>query len=111
MRAIHPMQEAPKKGFLEELQSLDEPTKKKVLIIATAIIMVVVIYFWLMYFNSFVVDTTITNTVATGTPAVAAPAAPAGPGAWQNIEGWFASIGHAISGAFQAPRQYIVQPQ
>ena len=40
--------------FLEELRSLEESTKKKVLYISAAVIMIVVIYFWLAYFNSLV---------------------------------------------------------
>ena len=38
--------------FLEKLQSADEGTKMKWIIIATSVIMIVVIYIWLMYFNN-----------------------------------------------------------
>jgi hypothetical protein len=47
------MDEHPK-TFLEELQSLDESAKQKILIVATIIIMIVVIYFWVAYFNNIV---------------------------------------------------------
>lgn len=46
------------KGFWEYLQSMPEPAKKRVLVIATAVIMAFVIYFWLAYFNNLITGVT-----------------------------------------------------
>lgn len=114
------MAQGHKKGFWEELQSLDDQTKQKVLIITTAIVMVIIIYFWLAYFNNLVAGVA-QQSVATAAPAAAstpvASAGATGPSAWQdigngfmNIAGAFAWIGHGIVGIFQSPKQYVVQP-
>jgi len=120
------------KGFLEGLQSLDESTKHKILIGATAVIMIVVVYFWLAYFNSIVVNlsaqpvaaqTQSAPAVAQTTPAVAqnAPAVaqsastPAASGGgtsiWHNIGAGFMSLVHGFGNIFQSQGQYTVQPQ
>jgi hypothetical protein len=41
------MYEEKPKGFIEELQSLDDVKKKRVLIISTVVIMAIVIVVWL----------------------------------------------------------------
>jgi hypothetical protein len=45
------MYEEKPKGFIEELQSLDDVKKKRVLIISTVVIMAIVIVVWLSYFS------------------------------------------------------------
>lgn len=114
-----------RKNFLETLQSLDEATKQKVIIVATSIIMVVIVYFWLMYFNNLVAGVgqvaqqpaansapaaATTAPTVTVTPAPAAPAAPAGPGIFARIASGFAAMGQWFVNLFRAPRQYIVKP-
>ena len=124
-----------KKNFLEELQSLDDATKQKILIVATVVIMVVIIYFWLAYFNNIVAGVgqvaegqpavgaaTATPTMAAGAPATtgvptAAAASVPGPSAWQQMGSGLAAIGqffinivHGIGGIFRSPKQYIVNP-
>jgi uncharacterized membrane protein YraQ (UPF0718 family) len=103
--------------MLEELQSLSDGNKKRILVIATVIIMVIIIGVWVAYFNSVIMGTTQpTATEATTSSAVVAPitttVAPAatqanGPSLWQNIENWFESIANI----FKKPSQYTVQPQ
>jgi hypothetical protein len=126
------MHEENKKSFLDELQSLGEATKKKVVVVATAILMIGVVYLWLGYFNGLVAggsaqptqvadgdvggqaqiaqqnpsDTTGANT-ANGDPSFA-----------QNfkngmsaIGGDFAGMGQAFVGAFESPGKYNIQPQ
>lgn len=96
-----------KKGWIERLQALDEPTKQKVLIIATVVMMAVVIYFWLAYFNTLVAG-------VAGQPAAAsAPQT----GIWENINGGiaffvsqFLRIAHGFADILKAPRQYLIQP-
>ena len=123
------------KGFLERLQSLDESTKHKILIGATAVIMIVVVYFWLAYFNSIVVNLSAQPVAAsggaaqTGSTAQNAPAAttaapaesatqsptPAASGGgtsiWHNIGAGFMSLVHGFGNIFQSQGQYTVQPQ
>ncbi|HEX4104403.1 MAG TPA: hypothetical protein VHZ04_02920 [Candidatus Paceibacterota bacterium] len=119
-----------KKGFLEELQSLDEGTKQKVLIVATVVIMIVIIYFWLAYFNNIVAGVgqvaagpAVNAAPATATATATAPAsvpsaaAAAGPSIWQQMGGGLAAIGqffinlaHGVRNVFQTPGQYTVNP-
>jgi hypothetical protein len=99
-------------GFFEQLQSLDERTKTKVLIVATAIAMIVVIYVWLAYFNNLIAG------VAQPAPmADASGAATEGAGVWQSMQnaagflyGKCIGVLHALGNILQAPRQYIIQP-
>jgi hypothetical protein len=110
-----------KKTFLEELRSLDEPIKRRALVIGSAVLMVAVVFVWFAYFNDIVIggqeQAQAVNATA-NTPA-AAPvqtptsqtqtanaAAVAAPSLWQNIENGFGDIAHM----FQAPRQYNIQP-
>jgi hypothetical protein len=126
--------------YLDQLQSLDETTKKKVLVVATAILMVAIVYFWLAYFNGIIVGLagggqavaqaspsntnaaasvpalTVNGTANSATPA--APAAPAGPSMFARMGGGlaaiYASFGNILSdlgSMLRAPRQYIVKPQ
>ena len=43
-----------KKSFIDELRSLDEAAKQKIMIVATMAIMIVVVYVWFGYFNGLV---------------------------------------------------------
>lgn len=96
------MHEEKPKGFIEELQSLSDVHKKRVLIIATIVIMVIVVGVWLSYFNGIL--------AAASQPAVAettstTPTA-SGPSMWQNIKNEMASIGNV----FNSSSQYTIQP-
>jgi hypothetical protein len=106
-----------KKGLLEEIQSLNEKNKKRVLVIGTAIIMIIVIGVWITYFNGIIasagqqsVADGSTNAATTqGTVAAAQPTAPIAHGSsiWQNVENGMASIGNI----FKRPSNYTIQPQ
>jgi flagellar basal body-associated protein FliL len=110
--------------MLEELQSMSDRNKKRVLIIATVIIMIIIIGVWVAYFNSVIMGTTQpaateattssavgaptqtpTTTAATATAPVTAQAN--GPSLWQNIKDWFGSIANV----FKKPSEYTIQPQ
>lgn len=113
-------------SFWEELQSLEEPTKTKILVVATVLIMVVVVYFWVAYFNNLIVA----NQAGGGAAGVAAaepaqpsspvaPAAPSSdvPGFWQNaangtafLFGQFVNIIRGLGNVFAGPRQYLIKP-
>jgi hypothetical protein len=106
--------------MLEELQSLSDGNKKRVLVIATVIIMIIIIGVWVIYFNSVIMGTAQpAATEATTTSAVAVPisatvtttapvaAQASGPSLWQNIKNGFGSIANV----FKKPSQYTVQPQ
>ena len=101
--------------FFEKLWALDEPTKTKILIGATAIAMVIVVGLWYAYFNSIVIgasgQTAATNQQAGTAPAPAAAKSSAGPGIWQTIGGIFTGIANGLRNVIQSPRQYNIQPQ
>lgn len=48
------MEEEKQKSFLEEVQAFDEPIKRRILIVATVVVMLVVAYVWVGYFNGLV---------------------------------------------------------
>jgi hypothetical protein len=111
------MYEEHRKGFIEELQALDEPMKKKILVVATAIIMVIVVYFWLAYFNNLMVGASQTATIAqdqTAQPIAGTQPTQGGqaaePSMWANLWGNVAGALHRLGNILQAPRQYIIQP-
>ncbi len=95
--------------FWEELQSLDEPTKNKIIVIATVAVMIIIIYLWLAYFNALVVGGTAQNNQpAQGVSGGAVQ----GVGSWfGSIAGWFADAWRGLTGIFQSPQQYLIQPQ
>jgi cytoskeletal protein RodZ len=125
------------KSFLEEIQSLSDVAKKRVLIISTIIIMVIVVGVWFSYFNNILAQanhgaseqtasaaatvapsdepspfpataTTTTDVAPTASANAAAPAAtPSGPTLWQHIENGFNWIGNI----FKGPSNYTIQPQ
>ena len=113
-----------KKGFWERLQALDEPTKNKVLIVATAIIMVIVVYFWVAYFNNIIAGIS-GPAIAQNEPAQADTTQTAqqdgtpqsDSNIWQNMQNGMATIytqfmngARGLGNILQAPRQYIVSP-
>ena len=113
--------------MLEELQSLSDGNKKRVLVISTTVIMIIIIGAWATYFNSVIMGTTqqasdeATIPNATTTPMTAPtaaiatmPVAPApadaqahGYGLWQNIKNGFGPFVNI----FQKPSQYTIKPQ
>jgi hypothetical protein len=110
--------------FLEELQALEEPTKTKVLVVSTAILMIIVIYFWIAYFNGIVssgAQATISDQDQSAAMAPALPEASQGtaspePGFWGRVGNGTAVVGDAIGGgiqwigrAFESPREYKIK--
>jgi len=122
------MQEETKRSFIEELQALNEPTKRKVLIGATVVIMLIVAYLWLGYFNGLIaassqapVAAAQPTTAEEQQPQVQQPQADVAPppalGVWQNVEQGMATIGGFFAGAFASfahlvriPGQYNISP-
>lgn len=95
-------------GILHELQALDEPAKKKVLIVATAIAMAIVIYFWLAYFNNFVAG--ISQSADEQAPQIAVQSSSGGISFWQNAYMGAMNALHGLANILQAPREYLVKP-
>lgn len=94
------MNEEHQKSFLAELQSLDAPTKRKVVIVSTVVVMVIVIYLWFGYFNGLVADVS--------QPTVAANQEQKAPGSFfQNIKNGMA----AIANEFKGSKQYDIKPK
>jgi hypothetical protein len=99
------MHEEKPKGFIEELQSLNDVTKKRVLVISTIVVMAVVITVWFSYFNGILAAAS-QSAVAADSTSTSATQAANGPGMWQNIMNGMASIGNV----FNSSSQYTVQP-
>lgn len=107
--------------MLEELQSLSEKNKHRILIIATIIIMVIVVSIWLLYVGSIIAGSSqqsasqaaSTNAVAPAAVPVVAPTAmqASGPSMWQNVGNWFGFVFSSIANIFRKPSQYNIQPQ
>jgi hypothetical protein len=107
------MEENRIQDLLEKLQSLDEATKRKVLIGSTIVIMIVVLFVWVAYFNSIVIP----SAAQTGTDQAAATSttqttpiadvanqnisASTNPGFWKGIENGFAQFGKGIAAGFE----------
>ncbi len=104
--------------FLSKLQSADDATKKKWMIIGTAVIMAIVIYVWLAYFNTLFTGS---PTAATAPAAVsdqrqsAAPTTATGPFQYfrdrmASIFQLFSNLVGGLGNIFKAPREYIIKP-
>jgi hypothetical protein len=102
------MSEENKKSFLEELQSLDEATKRKVAIATTAVIMIGVVYIWFGYFNSLVAGVSQQPTVATNA-GTSDTGSSSGPSFFQNMQSGAAAIGGEFIGVFSHPGQYNIK--
>ena len=94
------------RGMLSELQSLDEPTKKKVLIVTTVIAMVLVIYFWLAYFNNLVGGFSQPAEAQLSTSTFPS----SGASIWQNMHAGITGALHGLGNILQAPREYLIKP-
>lgn len=97
------MHEENKKSFLDELQSLDEATKRKVAVIATGIFMIGVVYLWFGYFNGLVVGVSQQQATEQATVNSGAGSTTAGKNFLQNIKS-------DVVGLFSHPGQYNIQP-
>lgn len=100
------------KNFLERLQSADEATKKRWLIVSAAVIMAIVIYVWLAYFNNLVAGFS-----ESGQPVQADSGGEGGVTFWQTMKNGlsvtfhgFTSGLHGLGNILQAPREYIINP-
>jgi hypothetical protein len=86
-----------KKSFFEELQSLSESTKQRILVVSTIVIMIVVVYVWLGYFNGIVAQAQSQQTQPTSS----------GNNFWQTVKD---DMGNMVNN-FKQPGQYTVQPK
>ena len=91
----------PTKSFLEELQSLEESTKTKVLIVSTIVLMLLVFYFWLAYFNGIVSSAGETAGVDQDQASVPVDQTSPTPGFWSRVGSGAAIVGDAIGSGFQ----------
>ncbi len=119
---------APHRDYLAELQSLNEPMKRRVLIAASAVVMALVVFVWVGYFNNIVMSnqsgladqSAIAQSGTVAPAAAAAPVAPAtptsvadlsnAPSFWQTLGGGIASMYHGIISGLKEPRQYDIVP-
>ena len=106
--------EQPNGNFIDTLQRLDEPMKRRVLVIATMITMIAVVYLWMGYFKNITMNNQgqFANESAVTDSAAAAPQAPASnppstaPDFWSMLGSSFTSFYHAV----RSPRQYDIMP-
>ncbi|MBU6500497.1 MAG: hypothetical protein KGJ89_01555 [Patescibacteria group bacterium] len=104
--------------FLGKIQSADESTKRRWIIICTIVIMVVILYVWLAYFNNLMASVSnqgenIADT--SGSPAAARTSS--GSTFLQSVKNSPAFIYNIftnsisfLGGILQSPREYIVKP-
>jgi len=104
------------KGFLEEVRSLDESIKKKILIGVTAVVMVGVVYVWLGYFNNIIASVP-TEAVAAPDDSSSTAVAVVEPGFFERVGGGSAYIAAEVGGwvsrlakVIQSPKQYVIKP-
>lgn len=98
------------KSFLEKLQSADEVTKKRWMVLSTVVVMAVVVYIWLAYFNSLVASFS-QQQVPSGSQANE------GRTFWQTMKNGAAILYQGfmnklrfLSDILSSPREYIIQP-
>lgn len=106
---------ADQKGFIEELRSLSEPVKRKILFCAAVTSMIVVVSLWLVYFNTIVPSAV---PVAAQVPAATVAQDAGGQGVMGLLADaadsfWGTALG-GIQGAidaFRNPKQYNISPK
>ncbi len=94
--------------FLEELQALDESVKRRVLTVATVVVMVVVAYVWVGYFNGLVAGSSQEQSAIVA--AAQTPTGGAGDGGynfWQSIKSGWTNMENTVRG----PGHYTITPQ
>ncbi len=98
--------------LLRKIQSLDENSKRKVLVVSTVVIMAIVVFVWLAYFNSIVMpvgsgaaDTSLATAPSSATTSTAQ--SPSGPGFWHTIGNGFSTAWEGFTGMFSGGHQVI----
>lgn len=110
------MMNVDQKSFIEEIRSLSDPVKRKIMLGATAVSMVLVMYLWFAYFNTIVPNvvpvTTAQTPIATSTPDTGGPGIL---GLFANAASsfWQATLNGAreAAGALKNPKQYNISPK
>jgi hypothetical protein len=101
------MEEEKQKSFLEEIQAFDESVKRKILVVATVVVMIVVAYAWVGYFNGLVAESSQQQATGTATQTAASGAESGGYNFWQSMKSGMADIVNT----FRGPGRYTVTPQ
>ena len=96
------------RDLLEEVQSLDEAAKRKVLIGSSVVVMLIVVAIWAAYFNDIVMAPAgeagqATSTAAAAPAASATPASSSGSGFWHTVGNDLSGLGNIFTGG----REYI----
>ena len=104
-----------KKTFLEQLQLLDPPTKKKVLVASTIIVTALVMYVWLGYFNNILggISESAAASNANASANTTSPIAELWGGVAGGAEYFYSEIAggiHGIGNLFQSSGKYVVTP-
>lgn len=107
--------ESDKKSFIEELRSLDEPTKHKIMIGTVIVSMFLVVYLWFAYFNTIVQNTSPVAAQASTTSAAEDSGglgignlfADAASSLWQSIAGGAKGMVNAV----RSSKKYNINPR
>ena len=96
------------RDLLEEVQSLDDGAKRKVLIVSSAVVIVIVVAIWVLYFNDIVMAPSGENgQVASTTAAVPVPSVSAanpsssGPGFWHTVGNDLSGLANVFTGGHE----------
>jgi hypothetical protein len=109
--------------FLQELQSLEESTKTKVLVVTSIVLAIIVFYFWLAYFSGIVLGGAQSLTAdqdqeqAAASPSLSSlPVASPDQGFWGRVGNGTAIVGRSIGSgfewigqAFESPKEYKIK--
>lgn len=103
-----------KKSFIEEIQSLNDTIKFRVIVVAAVFIMGIVVYVWLGYFNTLISSVPQDPTAQSQTvlPSTGGDdASTSGASGLASISAEFMNMIHGFIKTLQSPGQYIIKPQ
>jgi hypothetical protein len=104
-----------RKNFIEELRSLSEPMKRKILFCATVASMIIVTSLWVAYFNTIVPNAVPVAAQVAATTVEPDTSGPGFLGIFADAAGsfWGAALNGArgVIGALKNPKQYNVGPK
>ena len=106
---------ADQKSFIEELRSLSEPVKRKMLFCAAVMSMIIVISLWLAYFNTIVPGAVPIAAASAHRQTIAQNANPGILGLFADAARFFLGVAldsaHGIISALKNSKQYNISPK
>lgn len=93
-----------KQTFFQKLQSADDRTKRRIMIVSTAVVLVVVIYVWLAYFNNLLAS----FNAPSGPPAGGRESL--GFSFLETAKRGLAAVYESVGGLFRSSKDYLITP-